>query len=85
MRLTTLQLQALEYINRVCEEYDACHVGGRLTRSVAEALARKKLVIRVRDEFLRDNSDGAPRIGVGYMMLEAGYDALGIEMDDTLP
>lgn len=74
-RLTPRQRQVLKRIHATCETDDACPGGDLVPYSVADALVRKEMVIRL------SHADGSRRIE--YMMLEAGYNALGIKLDES--
>lgn len=77
-KLTKIQRRTLKRICHVCETDDMCFLGPRVTRSVANALVKKGMIIDVHQYRI----GGAHRIG--YMMLEAGYRALGIEILDRM-
>lgn len=80
MKLTKLQRRTLKRIRLVCEKEDMCFHSKKVTRSVAKALADKGMIIGVRAHIAWSNA-----YRVGYMMLEAGYNALGFEIVDVMP
>lgn len=77
MNLTEKQLRGLRNVAKVCNDYDACCVGWRVSRSVAESLVKKGLVEKVVGGFVSGDIGFEERRGVGYAVTSAGRDLLG--------